>query len=118
MRNNSPYDCKGKFKESHKKAFNKLPFIFKSFIKIAQTKIQKEVERLNPNRKIRATSGFRSISANRQIGGVVDSLHLFGLARDFAFDSIDKPLKVPSDMEIIRSANCWHVQFSRRLNNG
>lgn len=118
MRNNSPYDCKGKYANSHKKAFQKLPLIFKSFIKIAQTKIQKEVERLNPERKIRPTSGFRSVTANYQIGGVIDSLHLFGLARDFAFDSIDKPLKVPPDMECFKSKKCWHVQFSRSLKNG
>ena len=34
------------------------------------------------------TSGFRSISINRQYGGVQDSLHLHGLAIDFVL--VDK----------------------------
>lgn len=111
MKRFSPYDCSEK---SNKKAFERLPGFFQLLVKQSQQKIQEAVEKYNPGRKIKPTSGFRSHESNNKAGGVVDSLHLFGLARDFRYYPDEpQPFKLPDSMICIKSNNCWHVAYKR-----
>jgi hypothetical protein len=115
MNRYSPYDCKGQDGKDNKQAFNRLPSFFQLFIKQTQAKIQKIVETENPGKRIVPTSGFRCHKVNDRWGGVDDSLHLFGLARDFSKRLCpDKPYVSPdSGLIVIDSGNCWHVQYKR-----
>jgi len=114
MRELSPYDCEGKDGESNKKAFESLPSCLRLAIKQTQNTIQEAVKKFNPGRKIQSTSGFRSFEVNSWYGGVVNSLHLWGFARDYRFFSDEpEPFEVPEFLECIKSKNCWHVQYKR-----
>lgn len=59
--------------------------------------------------------GFRSASTNSRVGGVSDSLHLFGCAVDFAKKGIfkDVPIPVCCELQCIDSGDCWHIQLKR-----
>lgn len=113
MKASSAYDCSEKLNQI---GFKRLPAFFQLLVKQSQQKIQEAVEKYNPGRKIRPTSGFRSVENNIKVGGVADSLHIFGLARDFRFYSDEsEPFKVPDSMICIKSTNCWHVQYKRGI---
>jgi hypothetical protein len=106
-----PYDCKEK---ANIVAFRALPSALQLLIKQTQSKIQQAVQINNPGRKIVATSGFRSFAVNSKVGGVANSLHLWGFARDFRlFADEQEPFIVPDSMICLKSKNCWHVAYKR-----
>jgi len=75
--------------------------------------IQVEVDRKNPG-KFRPTSGFRAASHNSLVGGVPDSLHIWGMARDFVpvdGDFAHPPIVCERKFRLLRSARCWHVEL-------
>ena len=114
MRELMPYDCEGSDGSSNKKAFEMLPSCLRLAIKEAQNTINQAVRKSNPGRKIVSTSGFRSPEVNSRVGGVVNSLHLWGFARDFRFYPDEpEPFEVPEFLECIKSKGCWHVQYRR-----
>jgi uncharacterized protein YcbK (DUF882 family) len=59
---------------------------------------QLEVLRSALNKPISITSGFRSVSHNKRIGGVADSQHVLGKASDLQVDGL-KPKKVYETIE-------------------
>ena len=84
------YDEEGQDGIDNKLAFNRLPTVFKYFIqsehKILIDKIKNNVRLKYGEEGIKSlvkSSGFRAHSTNSRHNGVVDSLHLFGLAADF-----------------------------------
>ena len=108
------YDCSGQDGKDNKKAFSRLPSPLRLVIEQTQTKIQQIVEQYNPGRKIYPTSGFRSPVTNSRHAGEVDSLHLFGFARDFRiFPDEPMPFSVPDFMVCVKSKGCWHVAWKR-----
>jgi len=54
----------------------------KGAIQALQAELQEEVEKKNPGR-FRPSSGWRSATGNAAVGGVADSRHIWGGARDF-----------------------------------
>lgn len=116
------YDIYDKSEKDNEISFNKLPLCMRYFIDSQQKLLVNKV--LNNVRgkygevgikDLRKTSGFRSISVNSRVGGVSDSLHLFGLACDFAKQGIfkDTPIPVCCNLQCIDSGKCWHIQFKR-----
>lgn len=102
------YDPQG----GHEKCFARLSPVIQMAITQFQIAIQSEVDKKNPG-KFRPTSGFRSPQQNAAVGGVVDSLHIWGMARDFVpFDGdFSVPPSVCSRRFLVRrSARCWHVE--------
>lgn len=104
------------------RVWDKLPTQFKYFVDSTQKQIvdrvkRKVVEKYGQDglQDLVKTSGWRSVSANRDCGGVADSLHLYGCAVDFAKKGIfkDNPIPVCCDLVCISSNNCWHVAFKR-----
>lgn len=101
----------------HKSAWDRLPASIKVAIEVYQQMLQREVDKRNPGR-FRPTSGFRSDTGNRRCGGVVDSLHLWGSARDFVpvDPSFRAPPSVCASLFIVRRSpvdgpfKCWHVE--------
>lgn len=122
MKNNEVFDSVGIDGISNQKSWNKLPKILKYFISSTQKMILDKVER-NIKEKygedrlkdVVKTSGFRSFDTNSRVGGVADSLHLFGCAIDFGKVGFfkDKPIPVCCELECIDSGKCWHVQLKR-----
>lgn len=122
MNLNDVYDSFGQDGIDNKLAFDCLPVQLRYFIDSTQRQIVEKIKKkvveqygqigLNDLRK---TSGFRSIKTNSRCGGVVDSLHLFGCAVDFAKQGIfkDKFVKVCCNLQLIDSGSCWHVQLKR-----
>ena len=107
---NKPYDCKEK---DNIKAFKNLPPCCAHFIRTVQNRIQQEIDSKNPGR-FRPTSGFRAESVNRKYGGVTESLHRLGMARDFVpvdglFDVA--PVVDATRLKVIRSPKCWHIEL-------
>ena len=114
MRELMPYDCQGVDGSENKKAFESLPSCLRLAIKEAQNTINQAVRAANSGRKIQSTSGFRAPTVNTRVGGVVNSLHLWGFARDFRFFADEpEPFKVPDFLECIKSKGCWHAQYKR-----
>ncbi len=122
MLNTDIYDKNGIDGIDNEKAFNKLPVSLKFFIsstqKMIYDKVSKNVELKYGKSGLKdllKTSGFRSISVNSRVGGVVDSLHLYGCAIDFAKIGIfkNKPIPVCCELQLIDSGKCWHVQLKR-----
>lgn len=116
------FDDAGTDGKDNKDAFDKLPVVLKYFIDSSQRQIvdkvkKKVVEQYGENglNDLVKTSGFRSIKTNNRIGGVADSLHLFGCAVDFAKKGIfkDKFVKLCCNLQLIDSGRCWHVQYKR-----
>lgn len=106
----------------HSVEWNKLPRCLQYFFSSQQKSILDRVKRKVVEKYGEAglqdlvkTSGWRSVAGNRVIGGVVNSLHLYGCAIDFAKKGIfkDNPIPVCCDLQCIDSGKCWHVQFKR-----
>lgn len=106
----------------NQKAWDRLPSQLKYFISSTQRmiidKIKRKVESVYGKDKLLdlvKTSGFRSASTNSRVGGVSDSLHLFGCAVDFAKKGIfkDVPIPVCCELQCIDSGDCWHIQLKR-----
>lgn len=122
MKNDEIFDSVGRDGIDNKKAWDKLPTVLKYFIASHQRMIWDKVYRKvlelygeNGCKDLVKTSGFRSHATNSRVGGVNDSLHLFGLAIDFKKTGIFKNKPVPTccQLECIDSKGCWHVQFRR-----
>lgn len=122
MKLTDDYDSDGIDGVDNKKAFDKMPVSLRYFIHSQQNllvdKVCKRVEAIYGEaglQSLRKTSGFRSFRTNNRVGGVIDSLHLFGCAVDFAKEGIfkDKPIPVCCNLECIDSGKCWHVQLKR-----
>lgn len=110
MKVHSPYDCK---ESSNVQAFRLLPPSLQHYIRTVQHKIQAEIDEKNLG-LFRPTSGFRSETTNRKYGGVIESLHRLGVARDFVpvnglFDN--PPAVDPAWFLVRRSPRCWHVEY-------
>ena len=107
------FDPKG----GHKHVWDRLPASVKIAIEVYQNMLQREVDKRNSGKFV-PTSGFRSDAGNRRFGGVVDSLHLWGAARDFfPVDSDNRlPPAVCSTLFRVRRSPadgpflCWHVE--------
>lgn len=122
MRNDEIFDSRGIDGLDNKKAWDKFPKILKYFISSTQKMIYDKIERnivehygKDRLKDLVKTSGFRSIPTNNRVGGVVDSLHLFGCAIDFAKVGFFKnnPIPVCCELECLDSGSCWHVQMKR-----
>lgn len=107
----------------NREGWDRLPTTLKYFIDSTQKNLVDRVRRKVIEKYGQAglqdlvkTSGWRSISNNASVGGVVDSLHIFGLACDFAKIGIfkDNPIPVCCELQCIDSGKCWHVQFKRK----
>lgn len=122
MRNDEIFDSNGIDGSYNKKAWDKLPKILKYFISSTQKMLMDKIERnviekygKSGIESLVKTSGFRSIYTNNRVGGVPDSLHLYGCAIDFSKIGIFRynPIPVCCELECIDSGSCWHVQFKR-----
>lgn len=118
------YDKNGIDGKENEEAFNKLPVSLKYFISTTQNQIISRVKNRVKEQygeiglqDLVKTSGFRAVSVNNRYNGVVDSLHLFGCAVDFAKKGIfkDKFVKLCCNLQLIDSGKCWHVQLKRGL---
>lgn len=113
MKDTDIFDSEG----GHESAWSRVPASVKIAIEVYQSCLQREIDKRNPG-KFRPSSGWRSDSGNRCAGGVADSRHLWGGARDFV--PVDpgyrKPPVVCSSMfRVLRSPvqgsfKCWHVE--------
>lgn len=122
MLNTDIYDNEGQDGIDNAAAFNAFPKIMQYFIVSQQKVLFQKVEN-NVRKKygqsgvdsLVKTSGFRSRVTNARNGGILDSLHLYGLAIDFAKTGIFKDKTIPGccNLQVIDSGDCWHVQFSR-----
>lgn len=81
-------------------------------VQALQAQIQEEVESKNPG-KFLPSSGWRSDSGNRAVGGVVDSDHIWGRARDFVPgpELSCPPVVCSAKYQVIPSRGCWHVRL-------
>lgn len=122
MRNDEIFDSFGRDGIDNKEAWNRLPNILRYFISSQQSSLYQRVKRKvvekygeNGLKSLVKTSGYRSHAVNSRVGGVTDSLHLYGCAIDFGMVGIfkDNPIPVCCELECIKSKNCWHVQFKR-----
>lgn len=68
---------------TNKLVYERLPLFYQNMIKQWINLLKKCVNSIFFGCEIRFTSGFRSPQVNTKCGGVVDSLHLYGLAVDF-----------------------------------
>lgn len=101
----------------HEKAWKRVSPSVQIAIQGQQMLIQREISDRNGDRYI-PTSGWRSDSGNRRAGGVADSRHLWGAARDFISSDPDyrlPPLVDPRRFLVLRSPaigpfRCWHVE--------
>ena len=116
------YDSIGKDGQENKAAYEKLPKILQYFISSQQKLLVERVKKMVFRRFGEAgikdlvkTSGFRSVTVNTRHNGVLDSLHLWGCAADFAKRGIfaTQPIPVCPELQIIDSGTCWHIQFRR-----
>lgn len=123
MRKEDIYDSEGINGKWNKEAFEKLPTMLRYFIestqKLITEKVYRKVKEIYGEVGINdlcKTSGFRSHKTNTACGGVIDSLHLYGCAIDFAKRGIfiDNPIPVCCNLQCIDSGKCWHVQLMRR----
>lgn len=122
MNNDDVFDKVGICGDYNKKGWNRLPTVLKYFISSTQKnlfdRIKRKVESIYGQDGVSSlvkTSGWRSFSTNTYVGGVSDSLHLFGCAIDFRKTGIfkDRPIPVCCELECIDSGKCWHIQFKR-----
>lgn len=85
-----------------------MPKPMRDTIKAMQEGIESAVSRVFPGR--RPTSGYRCACENSRCGGKSHSLHLVGMARDYAVD-YRFPSYIPGFI-VIREKNCVHVEYS------
>lgn len=97
----------------HAAAFNALPDEQQTTFRLLQEVLQLVVDIWNDG-EFRPTSGWRWIKANTAVGGRHNSLHIWALARDFVNVSGRHPPRVPKGFRVIRSSDCWHVQYDVR----
>lgn len=71
-----------------------------------------EVRTLLNNRPILISSGYRSRSVNRAVGGVANSAHALGLAADFISPGFGTPL------EICRAIEASAIVFDQLIQEG
>lgn len=116
------YDSVGKDGAENKAAYEKLPKSIQYFISSQQKLLCERVKRMVIRRygetglkDLYKTSGFRSVSVNTRHNGVSDSLHLWGCAADFSKRGIFSSSSIPvcSELQVIDSGDCWHIQFRR-----
>lgn len=102
--------------------WDRLPKIIKYFVdsnqKMIMDKIVRKVREKYGEAGIKdlvKSSGWRSDSGNRLVGGVANSLHLYGGAVDFLKVGIFKDTPIPTccELQTIDSGKCWHVQLRR-----
>lgn len=119
------FDKSGLDGVDNQKAWDKLPNLLKYFINSTQKmivdKVYKKVEKKYGKSGVESlvkTSGFRSYNTNKRVNGVVDSLHLYGCAVDFAKVGIFKNESIPvcCELECIDCGRCWHIQLKRGEN--
>jgi len=96
--------------KKHEKTFKRLPPALQEIIRDAQRTLQLLVTTRYKNAI--PTSGYRCPQVNTSVGGVVDSLHLFGFARDFYCTE-----PIANDFEhftVLRiKKNHYHVMYKR-----
>lgn len=121
------FDCS---EPSNCEAFKRLPAFFQQYITDKHCELRNYVYSITKNTKYKPlfTSGFRSYSVNKKIGGVSDSLHLFGLAIDFVlisnfgnslisatlYKDLLQNINIDSKYQIIFENTHVHLQFNRR----
>lgn len=122
MRLDDVFDTCGQDGADNKKQWERLPLHLKYFIESTQKMIMQKIKNKvlqdygeNGLKSLVKTSGFRSITTNSRVGGVADSLHLFGCAIDFARVGIFKENPIPTccNLQCIEESNHWHVQLRR-----
>lgn len=96
------------FNQCSRDALAKMPESMRNTIKAMQEGIENAVRRLFP--RCRATSGYRCSCENNRCGGKPHSLHLVGMARDYANDPLF-PSVIPG-FRVIRETNCIHVEYA------
>jgi len=89
-------------------ALAQMPRAMRDTIKTMQEGIDTAVRRLFPG--ARTTSGYRCMCENTRCGGKPHSLHLVGMARDYAIDP-RFPRVVPGFRVIVES-KCIHVEYA------
>lgn len=124
--NSEPSNCE---------SFKNLPSFFQDYITQKHSVLVKVATKLCENQSFKPliTSGYRSPSVNKKVGGVSNSLHLHGLAIDFICVTRlgDVPLKCSNVKEKLISAfnkdfendlftliyekNHFHLQFKRTI---
>jgi len=123
MKLSDVYDPEGQDGFSNRAAFETLPKPAQFFISSMQKQLTDRVERQCSKEfgiigmgSLIKTSGFRSLDTNQRHRGAFNSLHLWGLAADFAKVGLfkDKFIKpCCGSIEVLNSGDCWHVQFKR-----
>lgn len=123
--NSEPSNCE---------AFKNLPAFFQAFITDKHNDLRNVAINILEDTKFKPlfTSGFRSFSVNKKVGGTVQSLHLHGLAVDFVVMTkfgetiIDtknveklvndkfKLLKNKYAYTLITEKSHFHLQFNRK----
>lgn len=102
---------------SNIEAFKRLPVFFQEYITSKHALLRNKIVHAcrMQDKKFRFTSGFRSHEVNAKVGGVEDSLHLFGLAIDFVSEGFDceKANKLWNDATFINEKSHIHCQFKR-----
>lgn len=130
MNQNLCYDNEAKYGQSamdseNEKVFKRFPPSLKYFIESQHKLIYEKVKAMvikeygqNGLKYLVKSSGFRAPRLNTYIGGVFDSLHIWGCAIDFRKVGIfqSKPIPVCSALECIDSGTCWHIQLKRSKN--
>lgn len=109
-----PIDTYDPANPRHGQIFAKLAPAIQVAISCYQEQIQREVDTKNPGR-FRPTSGFRCASENARVGGVPDSLHIWGMARDFVpvdGDFSREPSVCSRRYRVHRSPKCWHIEVA------
>lgn len=98
-------------------AFRRLPVFFQEYITGKHAVLRNKIVSAcrQQNKQFKFTSGFRSPAVNAKVGGVVDSLHLHGLAVDFVSAGFDCDVanKLFDDIVFINEKNHIHCQFKR-----
>lgn len=99
------------------RCFKRLPVFFQEFITGRHASLRNKVVYAcrQQGKQFKFTSGYRAPSVNQQIGGVIDSLHLYGLAIDFVSDGFDCEIanKLFNDVLFIDEKNHVHCQYRR-----
>lgn len=119
--NSEPSNCE---------AFKRLPSFYQQYITDKHCELRNYVISILKNTKYNPlfTSGFRSLAVNKKVGGVSDSLHLYGLAIDFVlmsnlgnslisatlYKDLLKNIEIDNKYQIIFEKTHVHLQFSRK----
>lgn len=118
------FDKTGQDGKDNQAAFEKFPKIIQYFISSQQKAITARVKQSVIKKfgtdglsDLVKTSGFRSFIVNTRHNGVSDSLHLWGCACDFAKIGRFRNDSIPvcSELQVIDSGDCWHVQLKRAI---